>query len=219
METRTIMIANTKTQTRHSIETSATTLGELQDQMAAMGIDFTGMAFTEGISKTQLLTRDSALPTNVMYKGQPTNNLVMLLTNPSKKIESGASRKDLYLMIKEYGLQDEIKEKYGKNFTMVGNAELEEVVSAALKKEEEEAQEAENSYDDVLEEECSSVECSHPEIVNWLGKTIMGMVKDEIIYVDDIAALNELLPTYMEALTVNKPEITDDDINQMLRDL
>jgi hypothetical protein len=45
------------------------------------------------------------------------------------------------------------------------------------------------------------------------------MVEDEIIYVDDIAALNELLPTYMEALTVNKPEITDDDINQMLRDL
>ena len=102
METRTIAIANTKTQKRYTIESAATTLGELQDQMIEQGIDFSGMTFTEGISKTQLLTRESLLPTNVMYKGQPTNNLVMLLTNPNKQIASGAmNRKELYAKIKE----------------------------------------------------------------------------------------------------------------------
>ena len=64
---RNIKIANTKTQQRYTITTSATTLGELQDQMLAQGIDFAGMSFTEGLSKTQLLTRDTPLPTNVMY--------------------------------------------------------------------------------------------------------------------------------------------------------
>ena len=47
MEVRTIQIANTKTQRRYTINTAATTLGELQDEMSAQGIDFTGMTFTE----------------------------------------------------------------------------------------------------------------------------------------------------------------------------
>ena len=87
---REILIANTKTQKRSKITTSATTLGELKNDLRAAGIDFSNMTFTEGISKTQLLSDDTQLPQNVMYKGQPTNNLVILLTNTKKNIASGA---------------------------------------------------------------------------------------------------------------------------------
>ena len=90
MDVREILVANTKTQKRYKVNTDATTLGELKAALDAQGIDYAGMTFTEGISKTQLTSDDSQLPTNVMYKGTPTNNLVMLLTNTTKNISSGA---------------------------------------------------------------------------------------------------------------------------------
>ena len=122
---REILIANTKTQKRSKVTTSATTLGELKADLRAAGIDYNGMTFTEGISKTQLLDDAAQLPQNVMYKGQPTNNLVILLTNTKKNIASGAmSRKEVYQAIKDNNLQDAVKEEFGRNFTQVPTSDL-----------------------------------------------------------------------------------------------
>lgn len=122
---REILIANTKTQKRSKVTTSATTLGELKADLRAAGIDYSGMAFTEGISKTQLLDDATQLPQNVMYKGQPTNNLVILLTNTKKNIASGTmSRKEVYQAIKDNNLQDAVKEEFGRNFTQVPTSDL-----------------------------------------------------------------------------------------------
>ena len=122
---REILIANTKTQKRSKVTTSATTLGELQADLRAAGIDYNGMTFTEGISKTQLLDDATQLPQNVMYKGQPTNNLVILLTNTKKNITSGImSRKEVYQAIKDNNLQDAVKEEFGRNFTQVPTSDL-----------------------------------------------------------------------------------------------
>mgnify|MGYP004459832553 FL=1 len=122
---REILIANTKTQKRSKVTTSATTLGELKADLRAAGIDYNGMTFTEGISKTQLLDDATQLPQNVMYKGQPTNNLVILLTNTKKNIASGAmSRKEVYQAIKDNNLQDAVKEEFGRNFTQVPTSDL-----------------------------------------------------------------------------------------------
>ena len=122
---REILIANTKTQKRSKITTDATTLGELKAALVNAGIDYSDMTFTEGISKTQLLDDATQLPQNVMYKGQPTNNLVILLTNTRKKIASGAlSRGDAYVIIKSKGLQNAIKDKFGRNFTQVPTSDL-----------------------------------------------------------------------------------------------
>lgn len=122
---REILIANTKTQKRSKITTSATTLGELKVDLRAAGIDYNNMTFTEGISKTQLLNDDTQLPQNVMYKGQPTNNLVILLTNTKKNISSGImSRKEAYQVIKDNNLQDAVKEEFGRNFTQVSTSDL-----------------------------------------------------------------------------------------------
>lgn len=122
---REILIANTKTQKRSKVTTSATTLRELKADLRAAGIDYNGMTFTEGISKTQLLDDATQLPQNVMYKGQPTNNLVILLTNTKKNIASGTmSRKEVYQAIKDNNLQDAVKEEFGRNFTQVPTGDL-----------------------------------------------------------------------------------------------
>ena len=123
---REILIANTKTQKRSKITTSATTLGELKADLRAAGIDFQNMTFTEGISKTQLLSDDTQLPQNVIYKGQPTYNRVFLLTNTKKNIASGAlSRQEIKDIIKRNNLQEAIKNKFGRNYTQVSNKDLE----------------------------------------------------------------------------------------------
>ena len=120
MTEREILIANSKDQSKYRIITAAITLGELQDALARnenvykmvgeswisnpTPVNFEGLSFTEGLSKTQLLNRDSLLPTNVPFRGQTTNNLVMLLTNTNKQIASGAmSRKEASAIIEQNG--------------------------------------------------------------------------------------------------------------------
>ena len=206
---RTIQIANTKTQRRYTIETSATTLGELQDQMTAQGIDFSGMTFTEGISKTQLLTRDTQLPTNVMFKGQPTNNLVMLLTNTNKQIASGAmSRKEAYTSIKNLGLQEEVKAKFGRNFTQVPTADLEQFLF-------DNSEEAEETV--VMETTAPDIkEAPHANTVNWLYDGIKSMCKDNVLYTDDVIVLTSLLSELAARLKEVQPVVSEEDIDAMI---
>lgn len=105
---------------------AATTLGELKADLRSNGIDYDGMTFFEGTSKTELKTDASVLPHDVPYKGQVTNELVFMLTNTNKKIRSGAamSRAEAYNAIKSMGLQDACVKKFGKNFTMCKTADL-----------------------------------------------------------------------------------------------
>lgn len=125
MENREILVANTKTQKRSKVTTDATTLGELKAALTAAGVDYSGMTFTEGISKTQLLDDATQLPQNVMYKGQATNNLVILLTNTKKNIASGmGTRAEAYSILKANNLQDDIKDMFGRNFTQVPTTDL-----------------------------------------------------------------------------------------------
>lgn len=222
METRKILIANNKTQRRYSIETSATTLGELQDQMTAQGIDFSGMTFTEGLSKTQLISRDSLLPTNVMYKGTPTNNLVMLLTNPVKQIASGAmSRKEAYEKVKALSLQNAILEACGKNYTQVKTDVLEEMINCA---------EGSFSFEDDEESEEPDVpsvspvtpsvkSAPNPEIVEWFFMGVKALTKKRLVCADDLAVLNELISEYYLRLKESEPEISDKDIDDMLESI
>ena len=213
MDSRTIAIANTKTQKRYNIESSATTLGELQDQMAEMGIDFAGMSFTEGISKTQLLTRDSLLPTNVMYKGQPTNNLVMLLTNTTKNISSGAlSRKEVYAIIKERGLAEDIKEAFDENYTRIPTADLEAFIMDT-------DDEDDDIIDDIEDNENEKhFVLPHAKTVNWVYDGVKGMAQEHLLYVEDIEALAELF-TELGARLKEVEVFSDKDIDAIIANL
>ena len=233
-ETRKIQIANTKTQRRYTIETAATTLGELQDEMTAQGIDFTGMTFTEGISKTQLLNRESLLPTNVMYKGQPTNNLVMLLTNTTKNIASGCderSRKEAYAIIKDLGKEfsDAIKEEYGKNYTQVTTNNLwafidentEEEYLDGMKEDWEDEQEKENTpdTDDTKQEEpeIPNVKAApHPDLVELVYLGIKYLTKKGTLYTFDVAVIADLTTELYKRLDEEQPKVSDSDIDDMI---
>lgn len=127
MEPRKITIVQTKNQKRSVIESSATTLGELKDDLRTNGIDYEGMTFYEGLTKTELKTDESILPHDIERNGVITNELVFMLTNTEKKIRSGAAtmtRAEAYNAIKENNLQAECQKMFGKNFTMCKTADL-----------------------------------------------------------------------------------------------
>ena len=125
METRKITVISNKGQYKKVFETSATTLGELKADMRSVGINYDGMSFLEGITRTELVDDASQLPTNVMYRGETTNNLVFYLTATDKKIKSGISRQEAYDVIRaSQQLQDAVKQEFGRNFTQVSTDNL-----------------------------------------------------------------------------------------------
>lgn len=130
METRKITVSNTKTQETKVVETNATTLAELKEAFTDAGIDYTDMAFYEGLTRVELVDDASVLPHDVNYKGTITNDLVIMLTNMKGKIASGmCTRKEVYEYIKENDLAAEAHAKFGKNYTNVSTAELIEWLS------------------------------------------------------------------------------------------
>lgn len=114
----------------------AETLGQLKNDLNTANIDYAGLTFFEGLSKTELKSDDSILPKDVPYTNRTTgetkntNELVFLLTNGEKKIASGADRKELMAYIKANHLEDECKTQYGKNYTNCSNDQLEHLIDA-----------------------------------------------------------------------------------------
>lgn len=139
MEARKITVVSTKTQKKSVIMSGAETLGELKKDLREAGIDYEGMTFYEGTSKTELKTDESVLPKDVPYTNRTTgetkntNELVFMLTNTNKKIRSGAvamSRAEAYSAIKARGLQAECQKKFGKNFTTCKTSDLVSLVES-----------------------------------------------------------------------------------------
>lgn len=130
METRKITVIETKNQKKSVIMSSATTLGELKNDLREANIDYDGMTFFEGVSHVELKLDDAVLPHDVPYRGTTTNELVFMLTNTNKKIRSGAvSRSELYTTIKTLGLQKVCVEKFGKSFTQCSNDLLTQLIA------------------------------------------------------------------------------------------
>ena len=250
MEKREILIANNRDQSKYRVVTDATTLGELQDAIRSnqevykmvgqswiandCPIDISGLTFTEGITKTQLLSRESALPTNVQFKGQTTNNLVMLLTNTNKQIRSGAGmdRKEAYRLVQAMNLQAAIQDGENQNYTRVATTVLESYINIARnganKSEEEktlaETREELKNLGKEAEEATTTTEKKLPDVkeaphantVEWYYTGIKGMVKDILLANKDIIVLADLLTELAYRLEEQKPKITVSDIDDML---
>lgn len=132
MEARKITIVSTKNQKKSVIMSSATTLGELKRDLDNENIDYTGMTFYEGLSKTELKTNESILPHDIERNGVITNELVFMMTNMDKKIASGATRSELYNAVKNLNLTEICKNIYGKNFTQCSTKDLESLVESTV---------------------------------------------------------------------------------------
>lgn len=141
MEARKITVVSTKTQRKDVVMSAATTLAELKNDLRNSGIDYDGMTFYEGLSKTELKSDEAILPHDIPYKGTITNELVFMLTNPNKKIASGADRKELYNIIKSRGLEAKCVEKFGRHFTCVKTVDLLTLIEDSEGKEEKEEKE------------------------------------------------------------------------------
>lgn len=206
METRKITVVQTKNQRKVVIMSAATTLSELKADLKSNGIDYDGMTFFEGTSKTELKTDASVLPHDVPYKGQITNELVFLLTNTNKKIKSGSmSRAEAYNAIKSMGLQDECVKKFGKNFTMCKTADLVTLIE---------------SYNDECSSECSS-ECVDIVARAAIDKLVHILEDNETI---DCCDREKVLDILESAVAVTPPDkhkseltssYSNDEINSM----
>jgi len=224
MEAREIMVANTRTQKRIKLTTGAETLGELKAALTAEGIDYNGMSFTEGISKTILLEDSTPLPRNITYKGNVTNNLIILLTDTTKNIKSGAegTRQEAYEAIREYNLEDAVKRTFGRNFTLVSTSALWNLITDY----EDDLDEQEGWEEDTEEEETPANK-ANSELVDALYKAVKAMVKAEVISYQEVFDLADLF-TELAARTkeennltikVGNTTITAEDVDQMMASL
>lgn len=136
MQSRKILFVMNNSSSQKSIMSEAETLGALKADMRRAGINYDNMTFYEGRTRTELKDDASVLPTNVPVAAKgttpatTTNDLVFMLTTANKKIRSGAGdRPAAYAKIKQLGLQDACKVKYGKNFTQCSNSDLEALIA------------------------------------------------------------------------------------------
>ena len=259
MERREILIANNRDQSKYRVITDVTTLGGLIDVLSrnedvykmvdntwvsnSSPIDISGLTFTEGITKTQLLSRDSALPTNVQFKGQTTNNLVMLLTNTTKQIRSGAyptNRKDFGAYIKQNNLGEAIKQEFGDNWTRVSTDKLLGFFASqdsnatsssnnAINEVREELKDQEKVAEVVntnMTEETESVNklpdvksAPHAATIEWFYDGIKKMAADNLLYAEDVVVLADLTAELAERLLESKPKITISDMDDMIESI
>lgn len=205
MEVREILVANTRTQKRSKITTNATTLGELKAALDAEGIDYSGMTFTEGISKTQLLDDATQLPHDVMYKGNPTNNLVILLTNTKKNIASGVSdRQAAYTAVKNNNLQEAVKVHFGRNFTQVPTEALWDFIENHV------ALSAPTEAELEREEEVNPIDTYDKEEEDY---TLADYILDMPVGTIEQSIIHHI------AILANKGALESSDISDMIKDL
>lgn len=125
MESRIIRITDETVSWAKQIESTAGTLGELKRELDNAGINYSGKEFHEGRSRTMLTDDQSLLPGTVMFRGNPTRELSIILMTPNKKVSSGTlSRKEINQMIISRGLQEDVKKEFGRNYTQISSDNL-----------------------------------------------------------------------------------------------
>lgn len=137
MNSRKITIVDSKLQKRSTIMSEAETLGELKRDLTSNGINYSGKTFMEGLSRSELKEDASILPHDIQRPdGSVTNELVFMLTEPEKKIKSGATltRQECYAKVKELGLQAAVQSRFGKNFTQCSTDDLNSFLAARVGK-------------------------------------------------------------------------------------
>ena len=224
MEKREILIASTRTQKQYKVNTDATTLAELKAAIDANEevtvknsegnwvannepIDYNGLSFTESLTRTQFIDDAAQLPQNVNYKGQVTNNLVMLLTNTQKNVASGeGSRKEAYEIIKANNLQEDIKEEFGCNYTNVSTADLWAYIDAntdaGLRDEETDDDDFDDDYDDEDDTYESPVNYTPTgeDVLMEIYDLIKMLQKVGTISRKDINVFQDLLEDFVQAI-------------------
>ena len=139
----------------------------------AAGVNYEGKDWLERISQQSPLSDESILPTNLPWQGKVTNDLVFVLTDTNKKIKSGLGRNEILEKVRDLGLQQELKLKYGKPYTNISND--------VLLKEVEEAEEALNT-DDLFDDcdVCHEKESKYNSVIKVIAALLAGLPKEVV---------------------------------------
>ena len=102
-----------------------------------------------------------------------TNDLVFVLTDTNKKIKSGLGRNEVLEKVRDLGLQQELKLKYGKPYTNISND--------VLLKEVEEAEEALNT-DDLFDDcdVCHKKDNKYNSVIKVIAALLAGLPKEVV---------------------------------------
>lgn len=224
--TREITILSIRQNLRKKVLTDVATLGELKALAVEEGFNVDNVEFHEGVSRTILPSDESVLPSNILHKGNYTNDLVIILSPKNTKIDSGMDRKAAYAVIKEYNLQEEVKSFFGKNFTNVSTLELVEFVQEKLGEKyieeknpnvlKEAPVKSEGNVDIALEERVALIEKELKVLKEALiDHAILDEEDEDDDYYDDFDDNDE--KAWYESKEGDKSAHSDDDIEEMLR--
>lgn len=228
------LVANSASQQRWSFDSSAETLLDLKQEFRSRNIPFEGLSITEGLCTKAELTRDDAvIPVSertVNYGGESYSR-VFLITNTKKNIASGCddevtltNRSEAYRIIKEKGLQEEIKIAFGRNFTQVPTAALWDFINNN--------EDEEDLFDDETEKSEMDNDSNDgvADIVEDIVDMIGTMVEDGYLDADDLEDMLEMLEEMKDGIKISEAPtanpvattdgvITNDDVDKMLADL
>lgn len=189
MESRKITVVSTRNQKKTVIMSSATTLAELKRDLEINNINYSGMTFFEGVSRTELKDNNSILPKDVPYKGEITNELVFMLTEENKKISSGADRATIIATIKKMNLQEAVKAAFGRNFTQVSSENLQTLINThttpkiSTRTKEKVLARAEEAEKMVSENPAPK---KSPETVDYVTRQEFDALKDVVLQIVDV---------------------------------
>lgn len=174
------------------VEGEIKTLADLKHFMDIQGVDYPSECeFKEAKTKTIFVDNDSVLPTNVEWKGEVSDDLIMYVTAPKKKIKSGVmNRKEAFEYIKNNNLQDAVKARFGRNFTQVSTDDLLKLIDSVLKKNDENPKKSEKKVvENKSNEETQTVVVDvdnlkdtienlygEDEITDYARKTLMNII-------------------------------------------
>lgn len=74
---------------RRDFQSSASTYGQLKEELIAQGFDLSNTRVTEGNTQLDLVNDDAVLPVNIQKRGQVTNDLIIVMT-PNARPKSGS---------------------------------------------------------------------------------------------------------------------------------
>lgn len=125
-----VVFENTEASTRGDIEKLIAEYNKKQEDVEDM-IATEGLSWVIGFTRDTLNTKESALPEKIVKANGEvmTDKIVIMLTVAKHKIKSGASREELYRVLKgDSYLQMKIREKFNRHYTNVSTKDLNSVL-------------------------------------------------------------------------------------------
>lgn len=219
---RTITVYDSSTQKKTVFSNvDINTLGEVKNLLSQNNINYANMDFMEGVSQTKLLNDNSALPNNIPYKGNITNDLLIYLTLKDKKMRSGIdltalSRKEIMAYVRELGLCEDVKRAYGRNYTQVSTENLIEIISMNTGSDDD--IDNYNEVADIVQEEESKPADEFKEVLLMIAEQF-GLTPVQMVALFQ-AVLNEITTYLVEETQVSEPSnFSDKEIQDMISKL